>query len=109
MIKTNKRRRDLYTKHLNKLYDYADRTFNDWTCYLCDASSSQASYRNCDNCPLPGDINSCDTSMRKKNLRTVDGSQTRSYNHATSISIRKHARWIEKQIVKNTDCEFYWK
>lgn len=122
MIRTNKKMRELYAKHLNKLYNYAKGNFKDGNCHLCTAANSHPESNpgdtiyigDCYYCPLPGTTstynNGCNNLMRMQNLRGVDsGGAVWSYDKATPDSIRKHARWIEKQIVKNTDCEFYWK
>ena len=124
MIRTNKKMRDLYVRHLNKLYDYADGTFEDDECHLCIAANNHPKSNpklstyigDCAYCPLPGTSrisnNGCSNSMRMQNLKRVDsGGPTWNYREATPDSICRHAQWIEKQIVKNTDTdyEFYWK
>ena len=113
MIKTNKRMRGLYAKHLNKLYDYARGDFKDNICYMCTAGKEAGGYNPfnnsaCNFCPLDSDLY-CGGRMRLLNLKDMGGKPTMSYANAMPISIRKHAEWIEKQIVKNTGCEFYWK
>ena len=124
-IKTTAYVRKLYAKHLNRLYSHAEGNFTDLNCYLCDAASSMLgnqiysiprSYDKCKFCPLPCDITTCDTEARRINLRAKKssgisvppGSRIGYYEYATPKSIEKHARWIEKYIVKNTDCEFKW-
>ena len=110
IIKTNKKMRDLYAKHLNKLYDYADGNFEDRNCYFCGATEYYpgSGYADCSVCPLgPGD-SGCSTTLRKSNLRTGEGDRTAEYESATPESIHEHARWIERQIIMETDCEFYW-
>ncbi|HDZ27045.1 hypothetical protein LCGC14_1009300 [marine sediment metagenome] len=117
MIRTSKKMRNLYAKHLNKLYDYADEKFNDDECYLCSAANQHPKARpynkrefngDCNFCPLTtGDT--CASSLRHINLRRkITDVSVSSYNLATPDSIRKHAQWIEKQIIEKTDCEFYW-
>ena len=120
IIKTNAKMRDLYAKHLNKLEDYANGNFKDYQCYLCLAANSHEEaepnksdlYGDCKYCPLPGTSrnhnNSCNSAMRYLNLKMAEGIKTWNYSVSTPASIRKHARWIEKQIVKRTDCEFEW-
>ncbi len=108
MIKTTKAMRDLYAKHLNKLYDYADGRFADPICYMCNADS--LALGECASCPLSQRLNNnifC-PKLRKINLKSAMENPTYRYQYATPASIRKHARWIERQIVKHTDCEFNW-
>lgn len=104
IIKTTKKQRDLYAKHLNKLEDYANGNFEDGACYMCRADSLGEG--GCRACPINIYGEWCAGGTRKRNLRTRAGKNTRSYKCATPESIRKHARWIEKQIVDRTDCEF---
>ena len=108
-IKTNKKARGFYLKHLSKLDDYANGNFEDDNCYMCEAANAYSTSRhmalNCEFCPLD-DYPACCTSQRKINL--VHILPTASYHIATPESIRAHIKWIEKQINDKTDCLIYY-
>ena len=106
--------RDLYAKHLNKLYDYANGDFSDVFCHFCSATIKHSGNKTpysveCELCPLNEPSLTCNWDMRAVNLRDDKGAKTTLYSEATPSSIRKHTRWIEKRVKEKTDCEFYWK
>jgi len=105
LIKTNKKMREYYTKHINKLIDYENGDFDDIACYMCEADFEALG--GCSNCPLELSLHneiSC-INQRRKNLRNLSNKPTNIYRQATPKSIRKHRLWIEEQIDKFTDCK----
>ncbi len=114
-IKTNKAMRGFYLKHLAKLDDYANGNFEDNNCYMCESakfprdSVLHGLSGNCDVCPLGVDASLlCDSDLRSINLRTANGMCTDEYTEATPKSIRKHIKWMEKQINDKTNCLIYY-
>ena len=110
-IKTNKKARGFYLKHLAKLDDYANGNFEDDNCYMCKAAenlSGRVDAGACKFCPLEH-IDLCTGDSRFLNLKSFsDGSPECSYRCATPESIRKHIKWMEKQINDKTDCLIHY-
>ena len=112
IIRTTKKQRELFTKHLDKLEDYAQGNFEDGECYMCEASKAKTGQnyvgsQGCAVCPISSkyqDGMSC-LSNRVLHLKNVRGRYMYNYDKATPESIRERADWMAEQITKFTDCK----
>lgn len=117
IIKTTAKTRDYYAQHLNQMLKMADMRergetegiLNCRNCYMCRAAEEILYARPCEGCPinLVDEEMACAVEVRELNLRTESGDPTDLYRKATPASIRKHVRWMERQIKKHTDCEIF--
>lgn len=119
MIRTTKKAREYYEKHLEQLDESLTLSKTDrenlfefnYTCYMClsaDTLAGDIITDMCDGCPLGSKYQDglcCATGLRRINLRNENGAKTNRYENATPSSIKKHADWIADQITKYTDCE----
>lgn len=103
LIKTTKKMRALYTKHLDMLEGLASGETGFPDCYMCEAAKV-IDREECPACPISCARVGVSCSHRRQ-LKGIDGKQVNSYHLATPESIRKRADWIAEQITKFTDCE----
>ncbi len=111
IIKTTKKQRDLYAKHLNQYVDYENEDWpkgKDRKCFMCEAvistgkSLHQPSSFQCSGCPLDS---------RLTGVECTDGSYISSdwalfggFKKVATKVAKSRMNWIIEQIHKFTDC-----
>lgn len=103
LIRTTKKMRALYAKHLDMLEDLARGKKMEPDCHMCEAAEV-ITKGICLECPISYSRTEKDC-VERFQLMDKHGKQVDDYRLATPESIRKRKKWIAEQITKFTDCE----